>query len=185
MRNFQDHIPFRSTGGIGDKTHHFTLLDGEMIIDTVPNSQKQDRRYLIYDMMAFNCTSVIEPEYLSPTGSRYLPLAMECFEPFFGLQKSIKLSNLGEISLSSEFGIVAYVVYVGEVYTAAHQKKQWVFVTDDSVSDLLSEGLADSLLATSFCPPCLDENSFALINSNLVGSMVEFDDEGKVNGVTS
>ncbi|XVF11135.1 hypothetical protein REPUB_Repub07fG0242800 [Reevesia pubescens] len=277
-------------GGIGDKTHHFTLLDGEMIIDTVPNSQKQDRRYPIYEMMAFNCTSVIEnhdvslfscekgsvksvccrrqqnggyldvaapdglmrlgprnisvpsllakasmkrvnllyqlfmysetlfdsennnllptiakanfppcghnfvvtlpagllmeelfqilwaglnerdgapfmrvrvvglttwnyhgkgrpkegiitiwnpiekqiqkpfiykPENLSPTGSLYLPLAMECFLPFFGPQKSIKLSNLGEISLSSEFGIVAYVVYVGEVYTAAHQKKQW------------------------------------------------------------
>ena len=63
-------------------------------------------------------------------------------------------------------------MYVGEVYTAAHQKKQWVFVTDDSISDSLSEGLSDSLLAISFCSPCIDEDSFAPINSNLVGSMV-------------
>jgi mRNA-capping enzyme len=46
--------------GLAEKTHHFTLLDGEMIIDTVPNSKKQARRYLIYDLMAVNCVSVIE-----------------------------------------------------------------------------------------------------------------------------
>jgi mRNA-capping enzyme len=28
------------------------LLDGEMIIDTNENTQKQERRYLIHDMMA-------------------------------------------------------------------------------------------------------------------------------------
>ncbi|KAG9155149.1 hypothetical protein Leryth_011126 [Lithospermum erythrorhizon] len=43
-----------------DRTHHLTLLDGEMIIDTVPDSRKQERRYLIYDMMAFNSISVVE-----------------------------------------------------------------------------------------------------------------------------
>lgn len=46
--------------GIAEKTHHFTLLDGEMIIDTMPDSQKQERRYLIYDMMALNSVSIIE-----------------------------------------------------------------------------------------------------------------------------
>ena len=46
--------------GLVEKSHHFTLLDGEMIIDTVPDSQKQERRYLIYDMMAINHVSVIE-----------------------------------------------------------------------------------------------------------------------------
>lgn len=46
--------------GLADKTHHFTLLDGEMIIDTVPDSKKQERRYLIYDLMAINQVSVIE-----------------------------------------------------------------------------------------------------------------------------
>lgn len=45
---------------LADKTHHFTLLDGEMIIDTLPDSQKQERRYLIYDMMAINSVSIIE-----------------------------------------------------------------------------------------------------------------------------
>ncbi|WRX34070.1 mRNA capping enzyme [Theobroma cacao] len=39
---------------MGDRTDHFTLLDGEMVIDTMPDSQKQGRRYLIYDMMALN-----------------------------------------------------------------------------------------------------------------------------------
>lgn len=43
-----------------EKIHHYTLLDGEMIIDTMPDSQKQERRYLIYDMMAINHVSVIE-----------------------------------------------------------------------------------------------------------------------------
>ena len=46
--------------GLAEKTHHFTLLDGEMVIDTLPDTQKQERRYLIYDMMALNHVSVIE-----------------------------------------------------------------------------------------------------------------------------
>jgi len=46
--------------GLGEKTHHYTLLDGEMVIDTLPDSQKQERRYLIYDMMAINQVSIIE-----------------------------------------------------------------------------------------------------------------------------
>ena len=46
--------------GLADKTHHFTLLDGEMIIDTLPDSHKQERRYLIYDMMAINQVSITE-----------------------------------------------------------------------------------------------------------------------------
>lgn len=40
--------------------HHFTLLDGEMVIDTMPGSQKQERRYLIYDMMAINQIPIVE-----------------------------------------------------------------------------------------------------------------------------
>ncbi|KAL6506800.1 hypothetical protein OROHE_022237 [Orobanche hederae] len=40
--------------------HHFTLLDGEMVIDTLPDSQKQERRYLVYDMMAINQVSIVE-----------------------------------------------------------------------------------------------------------------------------
>ncbi|XP_035544420.1 mRNA-capping enzyme-like isoform X1 [Juglans regia] len=61
FRRVQMRFPCRNTNdGLADKTHHFTLLDGEMIIDTLPDSQKQERRYLIYDMMAINQVSVIE-----------------------------------------------------------------------------------------------------------------------------
>lgn len=49
--------------GSAEKVHHFTLLDGEMIIDTVPDSRKQERRYLIYDMMAINSVSIVEVRY--------------------------------------------------------------------------------------------------------------------------
>lgn len=43
--------------------HHFTLLDGEMVIDTLPDTQKQERRYLVYDMMAINQVSLVEVIY--------------------------------------------------------------------------------------------------------------------------
>lgn len=46
--------------GLAEKVHHFTLLDGEMIIDTMPDTGKQERRYLIYDMMAINQISIVE-----------------------------------------------------------------------------------------------------------------------------
>ncbi|KAJ8753925.1 hypothetical protein K2173_000179 [Erythroxylum novogranatense] len=61
FRRVQMRFPCRSINeGLADKTHHYTLLDGEMIIDTMPDSQKQERRYLIYDLMAINHVSVIE-----------------------------------------------------------------------------------------------------------------------------
>ncbi|KAK8665667.1 hypothetical protein V6N13_005829 [Hibiscus sabdariffa] len=136
----------------------------------------EGQAYVVSGLIPMNSESEIL--YLQARGSTtkwqpLSPLAMESFEPFFCPRKSMKLSNLGEISLSSEFDIAAYVVYVGEVYTASHQKKQWVFVTDDSISDLQS-GLSNSLLAISFCSPSIDDDSFAPINSNLAGSMVGF-----------
>lgn len=54
---------------------------------------------------------------------------------------------------------------------AAHQKKQWVFVTDDSLFDLQLEDLSNSLLAISFSSPCTND-SYEPINSNLAGSTV-------------
>ncbi|XP_021277196.1 mRNA-capping enzyme-like [Herrania umbratica] len=64
--------------GIGDRTHHFTLLDGEMVIDTMPDSHKQERRYLIYDMMALNHVgSLIQ----WPFCERWKMLEMEVIEP--------------------------------------------------------------------------------------------------------
>ncbi|KAM7260320.1 hypothetical protein ACFE04_016061 [Oxalis oulophora] len=63
--------------GLAEKTHHFTLLDGEMVIDTVPETQKQERRYLIYDMMALNSISLIE----HPFYERFKMVQEEVIEP--------------------------------------------------------------------------------------------------------
>ncbi|KAG5253305.1 mRNA-capping enzyme [Salix suchowensis] len=78
FRRVQMRFPCRYTNeGPADKTHHFTLLDGEMIIDTLPDSQKQERRYLIYDMMAINQVSVTE----RPFHERWKMLEKEVIEP--------------------------------------------------------------------------------------------------------
>ncbi|KAJ4834759.1 hypothetical protein Tsubulata_012596 [Turnera subulata] len=78
FRRVQMRFPCRNTNeGLADKTHHFTLLDGEMVIDTVPDSQKQERRYLIYDMMAINQQSIIE----RPFHERWKMLEKEVIEP--------------------------------------------------------------------------------------------------------
>lgn len=75
--------------------------------------------------------------------------------------------------LYSEFDVVAFVVHVGEVYTSSQQKKQWVFVTDESIMyGLQSEELMDTLLAICFCSPLIEHDSFPPINHNLAGSTV-------------
>ncbi|XP_030537321.1 protein BREAST CANCER SUSCEPTIBILITY 2 homolog B-like isoform X2 [Rhodamnia argentea] len=99
---------------------------------------------------------------------------VENFEPFFSPRKAISLSNLGEIPLSSEFDIAAFVLYVGEVYTTSHQKRQWIFVTDGSKVELQTGKYDTSLLAISFSFPPVDDSSFVPINYNLVGSTVGF-----------
>ncbi|GAV68537.1 DSPc domain-containing protein/mRNA_cap_enzyme domain-containing protein/mRNA_cap_C domain-containing protein [Cephalotus follicularis] len=78
FRRVQMRFPCRNINeGLAEKTHHYTLLDGEMIIDTLPDSQKQERRYLIYDMMAINHMSVIE----RPFYERWKMLEKEVIEP--------------------------------------------------------------------------------------------------------
>ncbi|KAI8014757.1 mRNA-capping enzyme [Camellia lanceoleosa] len=78
FRRVQMKFPCKSTNeALAEKTHHYTLLDGEMIIDTVPGSQKQERRYLIYDLMAINYISVIE----RPFYERWKMLEKEVIEP--------------------------------------------------------------------------------------------------------
>ncbi|KAI4301275.1 hypothetical protein L6164_034568 [Bauhinia variegata] len=66
-----------SNGGTPERNHHYTLLDGEMIIDTDPHTQKQERRYLIYDLMAINERSVTE----LPFYERWKLLEKEVIEP--------------------------------------------------------------------------------------------------------
>ncbi|XP_031276098.1 mRNA-capping enzyme [Pistacia vera] len=79
FRRVQMRFPLKLPNGAGvsEKTHHYTLLDGEMIIDKLPDSQKQERRYLIYDMMALNHVSVIE----RPFYERWKMLEKEIIEP--------------------------------------------------------------------------------------------------------
>ncbi|XP_075089946.1 protein BREAST CANCER SUSCEPTIBILITY 2 homolog B-like isoform X1 [Nicotiana tabacum] len=102
------------------------------------------------------------------------PMAIEGFEPFFCPRRSVPLSKLGEVPMSREFDIAAVVVFVGQLYTEAHQSKQWVFVADGSTSTLDSNDESETLMATSFTSPCIETDSFAPINSNLVGSVVSF-----------
>ena len=45
--------------------HNNTLIDGEMIIDTIPDTKKTERRYLAYDLMVLNGDSVVEVCYSS------------------------------------------------------------------------------------------------------------------------
>ncbi|XP_058000163.1 protein BREAST CANCER SUSCEPTIBILITY 2 homolog B isoform X2 [Hevea brasiliensis] len=117
--------------------------------------------------------------YLQARGSttKWQPLSsftIQHFRPFFSPRVSVLLSNLGEVPLSSEFDTAAYIVHVGEVYTTAQWKKQWVFVTDNSLSTLESEEISNSLLAISFCSPYIDGDSFSPINYNLAGSTAGF-----------
>ncbi|XP_074373520.1 uncharacterized protein LOC141713851 [Apium graveolens] len=79
FRRVQMRFPCRATGegAAEDKTHHFTLLDGEMIIDTLPGSLKKERRYLIYDMMAINQVSITE----RPFCERWKMIEKEVIEP--------------------------------------------------------------------------------------------------------
>ncbi|KAK7260715.1 hypothetical protein RIF29_26988 [Crotalaria pallida] len=112
------------------------------------------------------------------SSTKWLPLssnAREQFKPFFSNRKSISMSSLSDIPLSSEFDIAAHVVHVGEVYTSSQQKKQWVFVTDGSIMHgLHTENFINSLLAICFCSPSIDYDSFPPINYNLAGSTVGF-----------
>ncbi|XP_050366167.1 uncharacterized protein LOC126784719 isoform X2 [Argentina anserina] len=78
FRRVQMRFPCRySNKVLPEKTHHFTLLDGEMIIDTDPNTQKQERRYLIYDVMSINQASVVK----LPFHERFKMLEREVIEP--------------------------------------------------------------------------------------------------------
>lgn len=72
-------FPCRTSDAAAEKyqSHHFTLLDGEMIIDTLPDSQKQERRYLIYDMITINHVSIVE----RPFCERWKLLEKEVIEP--------------------------------------------------------------------------------------------------------
>ncbi|PIA38958.1 hypothetical protein AQUCO_02700264v1 [Aquilegia coerulea] len=77
FRRVQMRFPLRQTNeGLAKETHNLTLLDGEMVIDTL-EEQKQTRRYLIYDLIAINSVSVIE----RPFCERWNMVEKEVIEP--------------------------------------------------------------------------------------------------------
>ncbi|CAA0392660.1 unnamed protein product [Arabidopsis thaliana] len=131
--------------------------------------------YMMKGLVPINSDSEILYLHARGSSSRWQPLSpkdSENFQPFFNPRKPISLSNLGEIPLSSEFDIAAYVVYVGNAYTDVLQKKQWVFVTDGSAQH--SGEISNSLLAISFSTSFMDDSSVSHISHNLVGSVVGF-----------
>ncbi|KAL6987730.1 mRNA guanylyltransferase [Sarracenia purpurea var. burkii] len=78
FRRVQMRFPCKGANeALAERTHHYTLLDGEMIIDTLPDSHKQERRYLIYDLMAINHVSVRK----LPFYERWKMLEKEVIEP--------------------------------------------------------------------------------------------------------
>ncbi|PRQ19266.1 putative mRNA (guanine-N(7)-)-methyltransferase [Rosa chinensis] len=80
FRRVQMRFPCKHTNGLaenGTSTHHYTLLDGEMVIDTEPGSQKKKRRYLIYDMMAINNRPVVK----LPFHERWKMIEEEVIQP--------------------------------------------------------------------------------------------------------
>ncbi|KAI9152762.1 hypothetical protein LWI28_000709 [Acer negundo] len=169
--------------GLTGKDYHGKDRSTEGIITIWNPTEKQQcelvegKAYAIAGLVPVN--SDFNTLYLQAKGSttRWQPLsslAVEHFKPFFCPRKAVLLSNLGEVSLSSEFDIAAYVVHVGEVYTDSHQKKQWVFVTDGSVPELQLQESSQSLLAINFSSRYMDDDSFLPINYNLVGSTVGF-----------
>uniref|UniRef100_A0A1D1YR46 mRNA guanylyltransferase n=1 Tax=Anthurium amnicola TaxID=1678845 RepID=A0A1D1YR46_9ARAE len=74
FRRVQLRFPLRSgTDGV----HNYTLIDGEMIIDTLPTTGKLERRYLAYDLMVLNGESVVE----RPFSERWKLLEREVIDP--------------------------------------------------------------------------------------------------------
>ncbi|PWA58810.1 hypothetical protein CTI12_AA396610 [Artemisia annua] len=61
--------------GAAGNTHNNTLLDGEMVIDTDPITHRQERRYLVYDLIAINGNS------LEPFSSRWKSIEKEVIKP--------------------------------------------------------------------------------------------------------
>ncbi|KAF4401372.1 hypothetical protein G4B88_001566 [Cannabis sativa] len=177
-------IPFMRVRVIGltSKTYQGKDIPKEGLITIWNPTEKQQtelvegKAYKVAGLQPTNADANIL--YLQARGStswQSLSLhALENFKPFFTPRKSVLLSNLGGVPLSSEFDIAAFVVFVGEVYKGGQQMKQWVFVTDSSISELQSEEFSNCLLAICFCSPNIDDDSSVPFNRNLVGSTVGF-----------
>ncbi|GAB4833948.1 hypothetical protein Ancab_032195 [Ancistrocladus abbreviatus] len=88
FRRVQMRFPCKTTNEGLYGFHDYTLLDGEMIIDNV-NAQKQERRYLIYDLIAINRIPVIE----RPFYERWKMLEKEVVEPRNVERRTMEANN--------------------------------------------------------------------------------------------
>lgn len=77
FRRVQLRFPKRGVPQGSFESHHLTLLDGEMIIDTLPETHEQKRRYLVYDLMMLNQQSQIK----LPFHERWKLIEKEIIEP--------------------------------------------------------------------------------------------------------
>ncbi|XP_020576063.1 mRNA-capping enzyme-like isoform X4 [Phalaenopsis equestris] len=83
--------------------HHYTLIDGEMIIDAVPDIGLK-RRYLAYDLIALNNQSVIK----LPFSERWKLLEEEVIRPRNNEKKNIERDGKGSLTYRYEmepFGV--------------------------------------------------------------------------------
>ncbi|MFQ6642447.1 hypothetical protein Gotur_017402, partial [Gossypium turneri] len=72
-----------------NSTHHYTLLDGEMVIGTLPCSQNKERRFLVFDIIACNGNNLME----KPFSERWNLVEKEVIEPRNRDQKNISQSK--------------------------------------------------------------------------------------------
>ncbi|XP_057831153.2 uncharacterized protein LOC131041919 [Cryptomeria japonica] len=77
FRRVQLRFPVRGVQPGSFECHHYTLLDGEMIIDTVPETGEQQRRYLVYDLMMVNG----QPKIKQPFYERWKLIHTEIYQP--------------------------------------------------------------------------------------------------------
>ncbi|KAI9094810.1 hypothetical protein K1719_026616 [Acacia pycnantha] len=166
--------------GLIKKSRNDMPREGLITIWNPTENQRQGlvegQAYLIAGLTPSRSDSNVLHLQARGSSTKWLPLsssAREHFKPFFNCRKSISLSSLSDIPLSSEFDTAAHVVHVGEVQTSGHRKTQWVFVIDGSKSNVRF-GNSISLLAICFCSRSTEYELTPPINYNLAGSTVGF-----------
>ncbi|XP_026663529.1 mRNA-capping enzyme-like isoform X2 [Phoenix dactylifera] len=73
FRRVQMRFPLKN---VNEGFHNLTLIDGEMIIDTLPDTGLK-RRYLLYDLVALNSNSVIKRDWLVSQDIKYVNIGIE------------------------------------------------------------------------------------------------------------
>ncbi|XP_028804749.1 protein BREAST CANCER SUSCEPTIBILITY 2 homolog A isoform X2 [Neltuma alba] len=166
--------------GLIQKNRNDMPREGLITIWNPTENQRQElvegQAYLIAGLAPSRSDSDVLHLQARGSSNKWLPLSSSAsanFKPFFNCRKSISLSNLSDIPLSSEFDTAAYIVHVGEVYTSGHRKTQWIFVIDGSKSSA-KFGQSISLLAICFCSQSTEYELTPPINHKLAGSTVGF-----------